>query len=854
GLPDNQATAMTVSEGTNTYLTYDTTDSAEKIVIGKNLEIGLMEIDADSGAVQFVNMNISTTTATSTAESLSVSLDGNAILTVYGEAMGETTGGVNNWRVGIATTVPVAMLEIRGNASTSGGLLRISTSTTEALAINALGYVGLGTTSPSSRLALAGVAGLNALQISSTTGAIDFMVGQYGNVGIATSAPSQKLSIVGRAGWDNLGISSANGNSLFLIDQYGRVGIGTSSPVAGLEIYSTSTQLRIASSTGFANFYVDANGYLNIDTALSTTSALQITNSNIVANQPMQFNSPGDVGFAYDLSMENPSAAYIRFAGAGYVQTESPFGNYNLTLAAANTGKVVIDDDLQVTGQTNFVATTTQTLTTTSTIQVGGATHIVIDATATIVMISAPTIADGVTGDIIIIRNATSNSITLQDQDTLASSNLQLGSTGRALTNGSTIALMFDGTDWMELWYSGASHADYAEMYKIKEDVTAGEVVSLDKDNFLQVQKAVLGDADVAGIISAQPAYLIGQEFRDEMQMPVALAGRVPVKISLEAGAIKKGDILVPSTKPGFAMKYNEEYLLKISSSTSPIPMVGVALEDYGISSVVSEFLETTYKTYKVKFRSGADPVEINRLNGKYKVKVLEPVILSPLSVILSQQAKDLEQTIEIRAQYEQSYLQSSIIESSQWLSDNIIRQPNSEFHPADNNETVLCMVKTGFVKIGPAGNGLSKLTIVEKDGQLAFEPEDKNFADSLDMAIEADGSLVVGKLKAKQAEIGSTEKPAGITLYDEDTKQPYCLKMKAGAMISEAGKCEELSTPSVNSATSAEPQPEIIEPETAPQATTTEPIVSEPEPVVEEPAPEEAPAGAQEGAEQPME
>jgi len=71
-----------VSEGSNTYLTFDTTDGVEKIVVGKNLEIGPMNVDADSGAVNFVNMDISTTTATSTAESLSVALDGTSILTV----------------------------------------------------------------------------------------------------------------------------------------------------------------------------------------------------------------------------------------------------------------------------------------------------------------------------------------------------------------------------------------------------------------------------------------------------------------------------------------------------------------------------------------------------------------------------------------------------------------------------------------------------------------------------------------------------------------------------------------------------------------------------------------------------
>ena len=37
---------------------------------------------------------------------------------------------------------------------------------------------------------------------------------------------------------------------------------------------------------------------------------------------------------------------------------------------------------------------------------------------------------------------------------------------------------------------------------------------------------------------------------------------------------------------------------------------------------------------------------------------------------------------------------------------------------------------------------------------------------------------------------VGSTEKPSGITLYDEVTNEPYCLKMRNGAMVSMAGEC----------------------------------------------------------------
>ncbi len=40
------------------------------------------------------------------------------------------------------------------------------------------------------------------------------------------------------------------------------------------------------------------------------------------------------------------------------------------------------------------------------------------------------------------------------------------------------------------------------------------------------------------------------------------------------------------------------------------------------------------------------------------------------------------------------------------------------------------------------------------------------------------------------QATFGSREHPIGITVYDQMTGDPYCIKMKNGAMVSEAGEC----------------------------------------------------------------
>jgi len=69
---------------------------------------------------------------------------------------------------------------------------------------------------------------------------------------------------------------------------------------------------------------------------------------------------------------------------------------------------------------------------------------------------STPTIADGETGQILYITcaNAEAHTVTIQDQDTLGSSNLQLGANTRAISGKDVLQLMFDGTDWIEVSFA----------------------------------------------------------------------------------------------------------------------------------------------------------------------------------------------------------------------------------------------------------------------------------------------------------------------------------------------------------------------------------------------------------------
>ncbi|KKS95724.1 MAG: hypothetical protein UV73_C0014G0001, partial [Candidatus Gottesmanbacteria bacterium GW2011_GWA2_43_14] len=102
--------------------------------------------------------------------------------------------------------------------------------------------------------------------------------------------------------------------------------------------------------------------------------------------------------------------------------------------------------------------------------------------------------------------------------------------------------------------------ADLAEIYSTNDTtISPADVVSLDpslKAGVLKTQTAY--DQQAIGVVSTRPAKVIGSiENEGKTGIPVALSGRVPVKVTTENGPINPGDLLTSSAVPGFAMKMN---------------------------------------------------------------------------------------------------------------------------------------------------------------------------------------------------------------------------------------------------------------------------------------------------------
>lgn len=128
-------------------------------------------------------------------------------------------------------------------------------------------------------------------------------------------------------------------------------------------------------------------------------------------------------------------------------------------------------------------------------------------------------------------------------------------------------------------------NSDLAENYQAFEsNLEAGDIVTFSNTNNNDKTQTTdnfgLRKADqvnkMVGVISTKPGMTLGQDKEDPNyveQLPVALSGRVPVKVNLEGGPITIGDKITLSSVPGVGTK-----------AVSSTETIGIALENYSSS------------------------------------------------------------------------------------------------------------------------------------------------------------------------------------------------------------------------------------------------------------------------------
>jgi hypothetical protein len=135
--------------------------------------------------------------------------------------------------------------------------------------------------------------------------------------------------------------------------------------------------------------------------------------------------------------------------------------------------------------------------------------------------------------------------------------------------------------------------ADFAESVAVARDSvrhTPGDLLAVDPSGKRQLKLATEAYSTlVAGIYSTKPGILATPHSISETaanEIPLAIVGIVPCKVSAENGPIAPGDLLVSSATPGHAMKGTDR-------SRMLGAVVGKALEPLASGTGVIQVLVT---------------------------------------------------------------------------------------------------------------------------------------------------------------------------------------------------------------------------------------------------------------------
>ncbi|MEK7559377.1 MAG: MerR family DNA-binding transcriptional regulator [Patescibacteria group bacterium] len=138
-----------------------------------------------------------------------------------------------------------------------------------------------------------------------------------------------------------------------------------------------------------------------------------------------------------------------------------------------------------------------------------------------------------------------------------------------------------------------ATGLDYAENYPADPSniPVAGDIVSLNPASgsaqVLPTNKNM--DQAAIGVVSTNPGQVLDDGSIPDPKVPVALAGRVPVKVSSLNGPIHKGDYIATSEIPGVGVK-----------AIAMGPVIGTAMDDYDITDpqaigTITVFINNTF-------------------------------------------------------------------------------------------------------------------------------------------------------------------------------------------------------------------------------------------------------------------
>ena len=792
---------------------------------------------------QIVGAYFTATTSTASqfpyASSTALTLSGN----LFDTTQSGGTSGMVLQSTGTSTLwVATSSLGISGGtASLSGGSTNTfaywtSGTTIGATSSPAVGYITATTTTATSTLAggmnVAGTAGLTVLQsgmvginyTNPTAGLLTIKSG-YG-VDAIRIIRSDNTNVVASLGQNNsnvyeglLQLRDTNNVIDTVFDagfssyiKSGNLGIGTTTPIAKLDIsntlgsqidlfnVSTTTATNVVSSI----FKVRANGNVGIGTStpgalfavagnsLFGTGLSSIVNWNIgtFANNVVSTTTiPNNTPFAWTIATSTTASPLF--------QIDTTAGATLTTIGGVGSGNVTIGD-------------------------AGSPTNLVFGAAAS-VLTGGNTLTFGTAGDSFNFAvNLGIGSSSPYSALTVASGNVGafngaicadnggLAKCYGALTAGVVYgdSSSFAASDLAENYSAADTSLSAGDIVMITSTLPAGEIGKRVSDRAMLQGKGessssiydaldtAVGRADgtgsVLGVISTNPGVLLGDATGFDLQtklVPVALSGRVPVKVNGEGGPIKAGDRIALSSIHGIGTK-----------ATSTGPTIGIALADWdGKSSTVNVFMN------------------MSQSFGGLSLNLPVIATTTATSTIIAT-ASTTTATIT-----DNSTLESRVAALEYWKATT-----------ASSTTVVTAPAPSSPISI--SSSTMDQIASTTADTLASSTPSFiARIAGAVKDTIASAGEWVVGKITAtlaifdkvqtKSIETETATVSNGLQMTDTATGAIYCVRMTNGALASTPGACvaTATSTASMVPATSTQT---VASPITAPITT---PVVSTP-------------------------
>lgn len=480
----------------------------------------------------------------------------------------DTSGGitVNNINAAGAITAPSASVtgtvaatsftgNLTGNVTGSGVNSTTITGSLFNIASGGTGYYGTLMTAAQPNITSVGVINnLNATGATVLTGTA-LLNGQP----IATELNNVSFTAINNTVIGNTGPASGTfstiqtgGNITPLANT--SISLGNVSYYWG-SLYSQNVNVLSNVNTGSLN---SVNSYATVSVNAPTVNAPTINSSNVNASYGVfgsGVNAPAIFGTTIGSSTLNANLINVTTANVTTLGVTgnigASYGNFtgvNAIAGAVNAGTVgATTVNTTTLNTTNILAT--GTFSASSTGSFGGKVSMTSGSTG-----FATSSSLNVYGDITTARSSTTGTIYLGTGGTsylsydgtnynLPTGGLNIG--GSIVPSANVSYNLGSSANWWNLVYGTAVHAQYADLaerYEADAVYTPGTLVEIGGENEITLCDEELSET-VFGVISTDPAYLMnGGAGSDETHPPVALAGRVPVRV---VGPVTKGQRLV---------------------------------------------------------------------------------------------------------------------------------------------------------------------------------------------------------------------------------------------------------------------------------------------------------------------